>query len=70
MLARPREDALRTVFTKLWGASDGRRLADRLLALMIDAKNPTRWCNQPEFEQKITATTRDLEQEFLAWQPS
>jgi len=65
-----REDALQTMFTELWGVSDGRRLAARLLALMIDAKNPTRWCNQPGFEQRIAVMTHDLEEEILAWQPS
>lgn len=65
-----RESALQRIFVEAWGTPRGGHLTARLMELMIDQENPARWCNQPEFELRIASMTRELEQEFLAWQPS
>ncbi|HKP04995.1 MAG TPA: hypothetical protein VJU77_16710 [Chthoniobacterales bacterium] len=65
-----RESALRTMFIDLWGSLDGGRLATHLLQLMLDAKNPIRWCNQDGFKERIDDMTRHLEHAFLSWQPA
>jgi hypothetical protein len=63
------EGAIRQMCGDLWGPKDGSRLADRLLALMIDAQNPSRWCNQSGFDDRIATMSGELEQQFLVWQP-
>ena len=65
-----RESALRAMYVSLWGPSQGDKLAARLMELMMDAKNPTRWCNRPGFEERIADMNRELERQFLAWSPS
>jgi hypothetical protein len=61
-----REGALRKMYVDLWGSSQGTRLADRLLTLMVDANNTSRSCNKPGFEGRIANMIRELEQQFLA----
>lgn len=65
-----KEGALQKSFMDWWGTGDGNALSKRLLALMEDSHNPIRWCHQPQFENRISDMTRDLEARFLAWKPS
>jgi hypothetical protein len=56
-----KEGALEKSFMDWWGAGDGNALSKRLLALLEDSHNPIRWCHQPQFENRVSDMTRDLE---------
>lgn len=64
-----RESALQAVLIEAWGPSRGRKMAKRLLELMLDQRNPERWSNQDGFEGKVAAMGAELKQQFLSWQP-
>lgn len=64
-----REGMLRSMLVDLWGSSNGKRLSKHVLALMFDKGNPARSCNRTAFKDRISMLRRELEEEFLEWEP-